>query len=44
MKIPFTTEQFFEVITNYNTSLFPAQLFILILGIIAALLVFSNVH
>lgn len=42
MKIPFTTEQFFEVIVNYNTSLFPAQLFILILGIIAALLIFSK--
>jgi len=38
MKMPFTTEQFFKVIENYNASLFPTQFFILIIGIAAVFL------
>lgn len=34
MKAPFTTEQFFSVFEEYNTSVFPAQLIILLLGLI----------
>ena len=31
MKMPFTAEQFLQVFENYNHSLFPAQLIILLL-------------
>lgn len=40
MNIPFTTEQFFEVIKNYNTSFFPVQLILLIAG--GAALIFAR--
>jgi len=40
--LPFTTEQFFEVFRNYNTSVFPAQIIIIILGIIAIGLLHSK--
>ena len=39
MDIPFTTKEFFEVIQLYNVGLFPAQLIIFILGIIALVFV-----
>jgi len=32
MKIPFTTEQFFNVFENYNLTIFPVQIIILLLG------------
>jgi len=32
MKIPFTTEQFFNIFGNYNLTVFPVQIIILILG------------
>lgn len=35
MKTPFTTEEFFQVFENYNTSLFPSQIVILLFGLIA---------
>jgi hypothetical protein len=43
MKIPFTTEQFFAVMEKYNLTLFPAQIVILLLGIMSVLLVFTRV-
>ena len=39
MKTPFTIEQFFDVFENYNTSIFPLQLIILVVGIIAVFLI-----
>lgn len=42
MNIPFTTEQFFQVIENYNLSFFPIQLLIIVLGIVAVILVHSK--
>lgn len=35
MKIPFTIDQFLEVFKNYNTTVFPMQVVLLILAIIA---------
>jgi len=32
MKIPFTTEQFFNIFENYNLTIFPFQILILIIG------------
>lgn len=42
MKIPFTTEQFFEVIEKYNLAVFPAQLVLLLLGILSVILLHSK--
>lgn len=42
MNPPFTTEQFFNVFEKYNSTLFPAQIIILILGIIAVLLIYCS--
>ena len=42
MNIPFTTEEFFQIIEKYNTSLFPSQIFILILGLVAVLLLHNK--
>jgi hypothetical protein len=42
MKTPFTTEQFFEIIEKYNVSVFPVQLVLLTLGIIAVFLLHSK--
>ncbi len=42
METPFTIEQFFEVFERYNTSVFPAQIIFLCLGIIALLLITSR--
>jgi hypothetical protein len=39
MHLPFTVEQFFAVFQQYNTAVWPAQLFLLSLGVIAASLV-----
>ncbi len=38
MKIPFTTEQFFNIIEKYNSTLFPFQIVILLLGIVCLLI------
>jgi len=42
MKTPFTTEQFFDVFYNYNTSLFPLQLLILALGMVIVAAIHSK--
>lgn len=42
MNIPFSTEQFFQVIENYNSGTFPAQIIILILTAAAFMLIFSK--
>lgn len=43
MKIPFTTEQFFEIIEKYNLAVFPSQLIILLLGIFSVIILHSNI-
>jgi hypothetical protein len=35
MKLPFTSEQFFEIFRQYNLSVFPAQIIIMLLAIIS---------
>lgn len=42
MKIPFTTEQFFEVIEKYNLGVFPVQLIVVLLSIISIILLHSK--
>lgn len=42
MKTPFTTEQFFNVFEKYNSTLFPLQFIILLLGIVGLFLLHSN--
>jgi len=42
MKIPFTTEQFFEIIEKYNLAVFPAQLIVILLGILSVILLHSK--
>ena len=42
MKLPFTTEQFFNVIEKYNLTTFPFQLIILLLGIVCLFLLHSK--
>jgi hypothetical protein len=41
MKIPFTSEQFFSVFENYNVKVFPSQVILFLLGILALVLVHS---
>ena len=43
MKLPFTTEQFFNVIEKYNLTMFPFQLIILLLGLICLFLLHSKI-
>ena len=38
----FTKEQFIEIFVQYNTTVFPAQIFIYILGLAAVYLSFKN--
>ena len=42
MKPPFTTEQFLSVFEKYNSTVFPFQWVIILLGIVALLLIHSN--
>ena len=42
MKTPFTADQFYDVFKQYNSSVFPAQLIILFLGVAALFLIFSE--
>jgi hypothetical protein len=42
MKLPFTTEQFFDIIEKYNISVFPAQLILILLGIVSVILLHSG--
>jgi hypothetical protein len=39
MQLPFTVEQFFDVIRSYNTAVWPAQLLLLALALVAVVLV-----
>jgi len=39
MQLPFTVEQFFDVIRSYNTAVWPAQLVLLALALVAVVLV-----
>ena len=42
MKTPFTTEQFFHVFEKYNSTMFPYQLILLLLGIVGLFLLHSD--
>ena len=42
MKIPFTTEQFLSVFEKYNSTVFPIQWILILLGIVALFLVHSK--
>lgn len=42
MKTPFTTEQFLEVLRNYNTSVFPIQIVMFVIAGIAVYLLFTR--
>ncbi len=42
MKLPFTTEQFFEVIKEYNLYMFPSQIILLILGMVCVYLLHTG--
>ncbi len=42
MKTPFTTEQFFHVIEQYNSTVFPFQIVLIILGIIGVVFIHTN--
>ena len=42
MKTPFTTEQFFNVFEKYNSTMFPLQLIIILLGIVGLFLLKSK--
>ena len=42
MKTPFTTEQFYSVFERYNTAIFPFQLVIILLGVVALLLIHAH--
>lgn len=41
MKIPFTTDQFFEIFETYNNAVFPVQFFWILLGLIAIFIIYS---
>lgn len=43
MEIPFTPEQFFEIIEKYNLAIFPVQLIILVLGILSVIILHSKI-
>lgn len=43
MNIPFTTEQFFEVIANYNSAVWPAQILLVLAGIVCVLLINTEI-
>ncbi len=42
MKLPFTAEQFLQVFTNYNQSIWPLQIFFILLAVICVILIFRN--
>jgi len=42
MKLPFTSEQFFDVIEKYNLIMFPFQIIILLLGVVCLLLLHTK--
>lgn len=39
MQLPFTTEQFFEILRLYNTTLWPAQFFLLLLAVLSIIFI-----
>lgn len=42
MKIPFTTEQFFDIIEKYNSAIFPVQFILILLGILSVFVLHSK--
>jgi Family of unknown function (DUF6064) len=43
MKTPFTTEQFFSIFEKYNTSIFPTQIILFLLSVLALLAIGSKI-
>ena len=43
MKLPFTTDQFFQIFEKYNTGVFPAQTILFLLAVTALILMHLNV-
>ncbi len=44
MKTPFTTKQFLDVFAKYNSEVFPAQILLLLSGIAAVLILYSEIR
>lgn len=42
MKLPFTTEQFLQVFSNYNLTIWPLQILFILLAVICVILIFRN--
>jgi Family of unknown function (DUF6064) len=42
MKLPFTAEQFLQVFTNYNHTIWPLQILFILLAVICVVLIFRN--
>ena len=42
MNLPFTTEQFLQVFTNYNQTIWPLQILFILLAVICVILIFRN--
>ena len=42
MNLPFTTEQFLQVFTNYNQTIWPLQILFILLAVISVVLIFRN--
>ena len=42
MRLPFTSSEFFRVFADYNESVWPAQVLLLLIAVVAAALVFSR--
>ncbi len=42
MKTPFTIEEFFEIFEKYNTTVFPSQLVILLLGVLSLVMLHTR--
>ncbi|NOS84810.1 MAG: hypothetical protein HOP31_06695 [Ignavibacteria bacterium] len=42
MKLPFTTEKFLQVFTNYNQTIWPLQILFILLAVICVVLIFRN--
>jgi hypothetical protein len=42
MKLPFTREQFFEVFQRYNISVYPLQVFFLLLAVLSILIIYKG--
>jgi len=42
MKVPFTSEQFFEIFEKYNSAMYPSQIILLVLALLGIFLLYSK--